>query len=265
MKPTIDSYINTALPIEKELTTLFSIEGKLVIFDIGSCEGEDSIKYARLFPNSKIYSVEALPKNLELIRKNISLFGICNVEIIPFALSNQTGISTFHVSSGQPEENTVSQNSNSLSLDWDYGNKSSSLLAPADVQTVFPWLKFDNGIDVETTTLNDICLEKGLTCIDFIHMDVQGAELLVLQGAGDLIRSTKVIWLEVEAVHLYQNQPLRADIEKFMLKNNFWLLKDTVDNISGDQMYVNRNYFPKIITSSRLLLRSFISKLKLSK
>jgi FkbM family methyltransferase len=265
MKPTIDSYINTTLPIEKELKTLFNTEDKLVIFDIGSCEGEDSIKYARLYPNSKIYSVEALPKNLELIHKNLSSFSISNVEVIPFALSDKNGISTFHVSSGHPEEHRLSQNNNSPSSDWDYGNKSSSLLAPSQVQSIFPWLKFQGSIDVETTTLKDICLTKRITCIDFIHMDVQGAELLVLQGAGELIKNTKVIWLEVEAISLYQNQPLKEDIEKFMSKNNFWKLKDTVDNVSGDQMYVNISYFPKTKISFILFIRSFLRKIKLYK
>ncbi len=256
MALTRNSYINAPLPIEKELKAILNTQESLVIFDIGSCEGEDSIKYAKFFPNSKIYSVEALPKNLELIHKNLSFFNINNVEIVPFALSDSNGTAKFYVSSGQPE-------SAQTSADWDYGNKSSSLLPPSDTLSVLPWLKFENSIEVKTTTLRDICLERCITSVDFIHMDVQGAELKVLQGAGALIKRIKVIWLEVEAIPLYKHQPLKKDIEEFMLMNNFYRLKNTVDEVSGDQLYINLDYFSKNNILLKLFLQSCLNKIKI--
>jgi FkbM family methyltransferase len=255
MTVTRNSYISAPLPIEKELKTILNAQESLVVFDIGSCEGEDSIKYAKLFPNSKIYSVEALPKNLELIHKNLSFSKINNVEVVPFALSDSNGTAKFYVSSGQPEGTRASQ-------DWDYGNKSSSLLPPSETLSVLPWLKFENAIEVRTTTLRDICLERSITCIDFIHMDVQGAELRVLKGAGALIKNIKVIWLEVEAIPLYEQQPLKKDVEEFMLMNNFYCLKDTVDDVSGDQLYINLDYFSKNTVLLRLFLRSCLNQIK---
>jgi len=40
-----DIYLNESLPIKFELLNLFNIEDSLNIFEIGSCEGEDSIRY----------------------------------------------------------------------------------------------------------------------------------------------------------------------------------------------------------------------------
>ena len=58
MSLTRDTYINTPSPIEKELKAIFDTQESLIIFDIGSCEGEDSIKYSKIFPKSQIYAVE---------------------------------------------------------------------------------------------------------------------------------------------------------------------------------------------------------------
>ena len=79
--------------------------------------------------------------------------------------------------------------------------------------------------------------------VDFIHIDVQGAELKVLKGAENNIRKIKAIWLEVEKISLYKNQPLNCDVENFFERNNFLKIKDTVGNISGDQLYINKEYF----------------------
>jgi len=238
MLRTRESYINSPSPIEKELKRLFNKDESLIIFDIGSCEGEDSIKYSKMFPNSKIYAVEALPNNVSLIEKNIEKYSADNIEVLPFALSNENGETDFFVSSGQYKDKQSDQ-------DWDYGNKSSSMLPPYKHLETAPWLKFDNVIKVKTKTLQSFCKEKNISHIDFIHMDVQGAELKVLKGAKDLLETINLIWLEVEAVELYKDQPLKSDIEKFMKKNGFYKLKDTVGGISGDQLYINRKYMFK--------------------
>jgi FkbM family methyltransferase len=248
---TRDTYINIPSPIENELRLIFDIQNLLVIFDIGSCEGEDSIKYSRIFPNSKIFAVEALPSNLPLLQANLDKHSIKNVEILPFALSDEMGISNFYVSSGQVEDKKEAQ-------DWDYGNKSSSLLQPEKHLEIAPWLKFKDVINVETRTLKDVCIEKNISCIDFVHMDVQGAEIKVLNGAERFIKNIKVIWLEVEAIELYKNQPLKNEVEKFMYEHKFVKIKDTVNDISGDQLYVNLDHFSNKIPLIYLIIKFYL-------
>jgi hypothetical protein len=75
-------------------------------------------------------------------------------------------------------------------------------------------------------------------------MDVQGAELMVLEGAGDFIASVKAIWLEVSKLHFYKDQPLENDIRDFMASNNFILIKNELNGEQGDQLYVSKNFFP---------------------
>ena len=54
--PPIDRYLATPSVPEIELARLFSRTSRLTIFDIGSCEGEDSIRYARRFPRARIFA-----------------------------------------------------------------------------------------------------------------------------------------------------------------------------------------------------------------
>lgn len=60
----VEKYVNTSVPIEKELRLLFDNEEELTLFDIGACEGLDSIRYAKLFSKAKIYAFEPLPSKI---------------------------------------------------------------------------------------------------------------------------------------------------------------------------------------------------------
>lgn len=229
--PSREAFIASPIPIASELLRLFPHREARVVFDIGSCEGEDAIRYAALFPSATVFAFEPLPENIELLKANLSRHGNPNVRVMEIALSDRRGQSKFHVSSGQPDGIAPS--------DWDYGNKSSSLLAPDRHLEVHPWVHFDRQIEVETDTIEGVCAQAGIDHIDLVHLDVQGAELKVLQGAGSLLNRIGAIWMEVEAIPLYQAQPLRAEVERFMSSHGFRLMLSTVDAVSGDQLYYN--------------------------
>lgn len=232
--------------IQKELNFFFKKNDPIVIFDIGACEGESSIQYSRLFPASKIYAFEPLPSNIQLIQKNFFNYGISNALYYNNALSDSNGVAAFHVSSVNPR--------NTIATDWDFGNKSSSLLAPEKHLERFDFIHFDKQIEVETITLKTFCEQNNIQEIDFVHMDVQGAELMVLNGAEDFISSIKAIWLEVSKINFYKGQPLANDVKEFMYRNNFVLIKDSLYSEQGDQLYVSKKFFSLI---NLLLLRNF--------
>jgi FkbM family methyltransferase len=232
-----ENYIKSPIEIEIELLHLFNKNDSLTIFDIGACEAEDAIRYANLFPNAIVYAFEPREDNCikaqDLIKSNNKF----NIVLENIALSNKDGEAEFYLSEGEPGDLKNSE-------DWDFGNKSSSLFAPSeDMKKHINWLQFNTKIQVQTQRLDVYCLDKKISLIDFVHLDVQGAELLVLEGAGNFLKQIKTIWLEVEAVELYKNQPLKKDVEEFMKKNNFIQILDTTDAVSGDQLYLNSLLF----------------------
>lgn len=228
----ISEYVKEPLPFDKELNLYYKPGDELTIFEIGSCEGEDSVRLRRKYPNAKIYTFEPLPSNIEKIKSNFQKYSAKNINLFKLAMSDKDGKSIFYVSSGHPEDRPKED-------DWDYGNKSSSLLRPKKTKEIHRWLKFKNKIKVKTKRLDSFCDEACIDKIDFIFIDVQGAELMVLKGAGDILKHVGMIWMEVESIELYSRQPLKDDVEAFMKTNGFKCIKSTVDEISGDQLYVN--------------------------
>ena len=91
-------YLESPLEHKGWLLRFFSTKAKLIIFDIGACEGLDSIKYARLFPNSKVYAFEPLPNNFNQIPQNLEECKVENVEIYNLALSDKKGEESIYVS-----------------------------------------------------------------------------------------------------------------------------------------------------------------------
>lgn len=229
-----DNYILADSPLKKDLLKLFSKNDKLTILDIGGCEGEESIRYSRIFPFSSIYTFEPLPKNQKLIAKNITKYKVENIELIPLAVTDEDGNTDFYVSSGHPDPNAQ--------FDWDFGNKSSSLLIPQENNNP-AWLQFNEKIEVQTISLVSFFKKNKINEVDFVHMDVQGAELRVLKGAKEFVKSIKAIWLEVADIEIYKGQPLRTDVEVFMKANGFYLIQSKMQGVSGDQFYLNERYF----------------------
>lgn len=224
------------------------------MLDVGSCEGEDAIRYAQLFPRAKVLAFEPLPRNVARANANVTRYGLPDrIEVLPLALSNQTGISQFHVSSGHPDQRENNES-------WDYGNKSSSLLPPAEVKTVTPWLEWNEVIAVNTVTLDDFCSARRIQRVDFIHLDVQGAELMVLEGATTTLRTVGMVWLEVERRELYEGQPLVDEVEQFMHANGFVKALADVGEVDGDQLYVKPHLLHRmrVLLAARRLLRPVV-------
>lgn len=74
--------------------------------------------------------------------------------------------------------------------------------------------------EVETKRLDDIPEVAGT---DFLKLDVQGAELMILEGGTQLLEDVVVIHTEVEFAPLYVGQPLFADIDGFLRSQGFVL------------------------------------------
>lgn len=232
-------YILSESEIHKELRKFYHTTDPLIIFDIGACECEDSIRYAIHFPHARIYAFEPLADNIALCERHIRQYQKNNIHLFQLAISNYVGKGNLFVSSGAPPQKQQDE-------DWNYGNKSSSLLAPKKVKITHPWLKFEKTIIVEVDTINHFCKTHHIPYVNYIHMDIQGAELKALEGAEEMFPFIHLIYMEVSDIELYKNQALRKDIEKFMKKHNFSLYKSFMSSHTGDQLYVNNHFFTTI-------------------
>lgn len=236
---------------EKLLAKIFDPKQPFVFFDIGACEGLSSVQYAKIFPNNTIYAFEPVPSNYKKILQNKKKYSLKGMNVFQLALSFTKGVSLFHLSSGRPDNIPVDDQ-------LDYGNKSSSLFKPDKHKEIYPWIKFDQSIEVITETLDNFCASHKIFNIDFIHIDVQGAELMVLKAGESTLLKVKSIWLEVEKISLYEKQPLKDQVEIFLAKNGFSRIISTINDVSGDQFWVNKVYLKQLNLNTRL----FVFKIK---
>jgi FkbM family methyltransferase len=233
--PNLDAYLAQPSPVQPFLGRLLAGRPAPVILDIGACEGEDSIRYSRLYPSARIFAFEPLPSNQALIRANFAAYGVANAQLVPLALCERAGTAVFHVSAGRPADLFSGEH-------WNYGNKSSSLLAPAESAPMHGWITFPETIPVACETLDRFCAAQALAGADFVHLDVQGAEGRVLDGAAALLPRLRALWLEVASRELYQGQPLREQIQARMRAAGFALAHEHSRGLEGDQLYLNRRF-----------------------
>ena len=196
---------------------------------------------------------------LKKLKKVIEKYQLNNLIPFELGLSSKKGEATFYVSSGKPpNKDTPDDNST------EFGNKSSSLFKLGKTKEVHPWLKFKKSITIKTETLDHFCEDNNITNIDFIHMDVQGAELLVLEGANNMISKINTIWLELEKIALYEDQALKTDIETYLIKNNFECILNKVNHIAGDQFWVQKTFLKSLdkTTNSYLLRQKTKTQIK---
>lgn len=81
---------------------------------------------------------------------------------------------------------------------------SSSTKRPKGVLAAFPWMKFDNGIEVPVVTLDNTCDQIGK--IDLIKMDIQGAEIDAIAGGHSTFARAKYVLTEVVGYEEYEGQ-----------------------------------------------------------
>lgn len=211
-------YVNAGSSIARHLIPL----QPTVIVDCGACDGLDSIRYARLFPGATVYAIEPREDNYIEIIDNIKLFDCSNIKPMKACLSDVAENVRFFESFGDSGNKK----------NWDSGNKSSSILQPTGHLAEHPWCRFNKG-QVKTMRFDKL----NIPVVDFLHLDVQGAEIKVLTGFGGALSSLKMVWLEVARIELYSGQPLVREIEQFMTSNGFLKIADTCSKKYGDQLW----------------------------
>jgi FkbM family methyltransferase len=129
-----------------------------ICFDVGTNFGFFACLCAQLC--REVHGFEPVPTLLERAEHNRVLNGLRNLLMNQTALSNRKGKVSFHLPSSE-------------STNWGTG----SLIHGQQGEVV----------DVETTTLDCYCREREVNRLDFMKIDVEGAEHLVLQGGVEVL------------------------------------------------------------------------------
>jgi FkbM family methyltransferase len=154
-----------------------------------------------MFNNPKIFSFEPDPRAIKRFRETVG--DGQNVRLFEIALSDQNGETTFYQSGGAADLSVSLRETWGMEQGWD---ASGSIRKPRNHLTDYPEITFDESLTVQTKTLDTWCNENSVEAIDFIWMDVQGAEMDVIRGGGNALAKTRFIYTEFSDRELYEGQ-----------------------------------------------------------
>ena len=167
-------FFNNVEPQVHNVYDLFLKPG-CVFFDVGANVGLHSYYVSRKFNGAKVYAFEPLPANAAYIRSAIKLNHISNISLYEEAVSDKPGTAFF--------DQSVNNHQGRLS-------------------------KTNDGIQVTITSLDVFITEKNIKP-DFIKIDVEGAESLVMDGFKNCIRNMQPVMI-IEVHEIDQSDKLLA-------------------------------------------------------
>lgn len=129
------------------------------------------------------------------------------------------------------------------------GGQSSSMLKPDKHLEIFDYVKFDNVININTTTTDNLfkfVCENGysevVNQIDTLYMDVQGAEYKVLLGSIKTLKKINYIYFEHIRGSLYENSVDLVDYVVLLNSLGFTLNYLNYDNTHHTNvLFVRKN------------------------
>lgn len=133
--------------------------------DVGCYKGEILDLMNKVAPKGRHYGIEPVPGQFEFLNKKYSNKENCS--ILNIAASNTSGVSGFNYVISNPAYSGLKKR------DYDRANEK------------------DTTIEVRTELLDNVIPSD--RPIDLIKIDVEGAELLVLEGAVNMIKKNKPI------------------------------------------------------------------------
>jgi FkbM family methyltransferase len=139
---------------------IIEVERGDTVIDAGGCYGDTALYFAhKAGSDGKVFSFEFMPDNIEVFKRNLQL----NPEL---------------ASRIQIVENPL----------WSSSRQKLFIEGTSPAAHVTPHPKDLTARQIETLCIDDLVNAKGLNKVDFIKMDIEGAELAALNGAQATIR-----------------------------------------------------------------------------
>lgn len=165
------------------------------ILEIGANDGTDTAALLDAFPDAAVHCFEPEPTAIDDWLRRITS---PRAQLHRFAVAQSAGVATFHRSGGRPPVPDFPEG-----RVW---NESGSLRRPTGHLEQWPWVEFDETIEVATIDLDSWAAAHGVDHVDVIWADVQGAEGDLVRGARQTLERTRYLYVETSEVEYYDGQ-----------------------------------------------------------
>ena len=177
------------------------------ILEAGAFNGKDTYAMAQFWPEATIYAFEPVPEIFATLCMQTQQ--CANVHCYPLALSNRNGVATFYNAQYIHKPNKLCP--------------AGSLLAPKE-RLLHSSIIYPKTSSVPTITLDDWALGNSIERLDFIWLDLQGHELAVLQAGTQILKSVTLLYLEVNFIEAYYEQPHAQTIKEWLETQGFYAI-----------------------------------------
>lgn len=179
------------------LTRLLGTGPVSTVVDVGANRGDMAARFAQAFPQARVVAVEPNPEIFAGLRARFN--GEPRVECVNVALGAATGEADFHV-------NRIDATSSLFPR----VREARRYFAAGDTSM--------RTLRVPVRTFDELAERHGLSHIDLLKLDTQGAELSIFQGARRLLaaQAIDVIYSEFFVVPHYEDAPLLHEQWSFL-------------------------------------------------
>lgn len=176
--------------------------GVACVLDIGANRGDYAQDVLSAGFGGKVVSFEPLPEEWKVLAQRAERWSGRWIVPSPVAITNSIGEASFVVAGNSVSSSLLDMTNHHVEA------------APESAPV--------RNIKVRASTIDQMVVELDLKGPIFLKMDVQGAEMLVLQGAERSIESEIVgVQVEMSLVPLYEGQGSAVDVDRFLRDSGF--------------------------------------------
>lgn len=178
-------------PLIQKFFALLSADTHITVLDIGAQTGAFSLMAAFL-PHTTWYAFEPIQEVVEVLIKNLTLNNITQVEVYPVALTDHCGTARL----AMPDK-----------AQWGLATIGSNVRR----------FKPQSTREVPCIDLDTFIAQHGIQKVDFMKVDTEGAELLILHGGKQLLmRDHPIILMEYSERNMKQCNINKQDVNNFL-------------------------------------------------
>jgi FkbM family methyltransferase len=203
-----------------------------VIFEAGMCDAKDTLLFKKVWPESTVYTFEPNRSLFDIGTRNItSQYGLPdplvidgilrwrshNINLYPYILSDEINQRLFY-ESDFPATSSI------------YENNFDDVCIP---QTVLNSLKLKSKSDMKvydekatllpSVTIDSIVMTEQIKKLDYLWLDTEGSELLILKGANNILPIVKIVSIELNFQEFRKGIVLFNDIYDYLITKGFVL------------------------------------------
>src|SRR5215218_1208671 len=214
---------------EEDIVKLFRPKEGDIVVDVGAHIGKYTIIASKMVGSKgKVIAIEAHPANYDILKRNIVINKLSNVIALNYAVHSTEMLVKLY-EPGQEEGFTI------------YNTIMTDRIS----------LNNQKYIEVKANRLDSLLLENGIKEVNWIKIDVEGAEYEVLKGATNILSSSKDISLLIEIHKLrVNNKTFYEPIIHLLESKNYKLSFEKIYGTDERHIIMKRSQTDNDIVSS---------------